>query len=97
MSTLTSASDSGDLIRSQQRERGSGIKGIALSEVRRSGWERMAVRGGLRRGVSGFIRSRGRGVGWNSSDAIGRHGRCSGAARWTDSIYTNGGVGGALV
>jgi hypothetical protein len=60
------------------------------------GGDEMAA-GGSGRGASDFILSRGHGLGWISSDEIGRRGRCSGAARWTGSSHPIGGVGGGSV
>jgi hypothetical protein len=63
--TFTMVSDSGDLAHSQQRERDSRRRRIAIWEKRRSGWRGNGSKEGSGRGVSGFILPRGRGLGWS--------------------------------
>jgi hypothetical protein len=65
MTTFTMVSDSGDLARSQQRERDSRRRRIAIWEKRGCGWRGNGSKEGLGRGVSGFILPRGRGLGWS--------------------------------
>jgi hypothetical protein len=61
--TFAIVSDSGDLARSQQRERDSGSRHIVLWEMRRSEWGVNGSKGGSGRGVSDFILPHGRGLG----------------------------------
>jgi hypothetical protein len=59
IATFTTVSISGDLARSQRRERHSRSRHIVLLEMRRSEWGGNGSKGGSRRSVSGFILPRG--------------------------------------
>jgi hypothetical protein len=54
----------------------------------------MGERGGFQRGFSAFNYRSELGLGWASSEAIGRRGRCLGTASWAGSRGLVIGVGG---
>jgi hypothetical protein len=57
----------------------------------------MGERGGFQRGFSAYNSRDELGLGWVSSEPIGRRGRCLGTTSCTGSRCMDGSVGGSLV